>query len=338
MDWAPFFLINRSLSATAGILAIPVAYAMGRRLGDTGTGLVAALFMALASGHVRESHFGTTDTALALLCGTCVLWLLKADVRRWGRADVTAALVGGLAAGTKYNGVILLVPLGLSQALYAWRQPARRLAALFGGRALALGGAFVLALAVGMPFVVFDYTRFLQSIGDLSAVLNTGFTPGTRTNGWWYHLAVSLRYGLGLPLLACGFAGFAVVARRDWATALLLISFPAAYFVVAGSLGLQFVRYALPIVPFVCVTAAVTVTALTRHVASPRWRGALTAAVAVAVVWPSAARVVAFDRVIARTDSRVLAAEWLARHAEPGSSVMVSGSQYGSPAVRPQVP
>ena len=331
VNWEPFFLINRSLSAAAGILVIPVACAMGRRLGDAGTGLVAALFMALAYGHVRDSHFGTTDTTLVLLCAACALWLLKSDARRWGRADVAAAAFAGLAAATKYNGVILLVPLGLSHLIYAGQQPARRVAALVGGRALAIGAAFALAFAVGVPFILFDYTRFSNAMGDLSTVLSIGFTPANRTNGWWYHLAVSLRHGLGLPLLACGLAGFAVVARRDWRTGLLLLSFPAAYFAVAGSFGLQFVRYALPIVPFLCVSAAVTITAMTRQVASPRWRATLTAAAALAVVWPSASSVVDFDKVIGRTDSRVLAAEWMARHAEPGASILVSGSRYGYP-------
>ena len=331
VDWEPFFLINRSLSATAGFLAIPVAYAMARRLGDAGTGLVAALFMAFAYGHARDSHFGTTDTTLTLLAAACVLWLLKADDRRWGRADVLAGVLAGLAAATKYNAVILLVPLGLSQLLYAWRAPGRRFPTLLGGRALAIGAAFALAFAVGVPFILFDFARFSQAMGDLSHVLSLGFTPGDRTNGWWYHLSISLGRGLGLPLLACGMAGFVVVARRDWRTGLLLFSFPAAYFAVAGSFGLQFARYVLPIVPFLCVTAAVAVTALTRHVASPRWRAGATAAVALAVVLPSAMSIVAFDRVVARTDSRVLAAEWLARHGEPGASVLVSGSRYGYP-------
>ncbi len=74
-----------------------------------------------------------------------------------------------------------------------------------------------------------------------------------------------------------------------------------------------------------------TVTAATRNVASPRWRATLTAAAALAVVWPSASSVVAFDKVIGRTDSRVLAAEWMARHAEPGASILISGSRYGYP-------
>jgi len=331
VNWEPFFLINRSISATAGVLVIPVVYAMGRRLGEGGTGLVAALFMALAYGHVRDSHFGTTDTTLVLLCAACMLWLLRADPRRWGRSDVTAAVFAGLAAATKYNGVILLVPLGLSQLLYAWQQPARRFAALIGGRAVAMCASFAMAFAIGVPFILFDYPRFSRAMGDLSTVLNTGFTPGMRTNGWWYHLAVSLRHGLGLPLLACGLAGFVIVARRNWRTGLLLFSFTAAYFAVAGSFGLQFVRYALPIVPFLCVGAAVTITAVTRNVPNPRWRAALTAAAALAVVWPSAANVVAFDRVVARTDSRVLVAEWMARHAEPGAAILISGSRYGYP-------
>lgn len=368
-DWAPFFLVNRSLSAVSGILVIPVVFAMGRRVGTSATGLVAALFMALAYGHARDSHFGTTDTTLVLLCALSVFLLLRADPGRWGRADVAAALLAGLAAATKYNGVVLLAPLALSQLLHGLRQafpvaagqrPAGSipggspsevnaararshaqgslgafLAALVDARAWTLGAAFLLAFSIGVPFILFDFAHFSHAMREMHAVLSAGLTPATKTNGWWYHLAISLRYGLGLPLLAAGLAGLAITAWRNWRVALLLYAFPVAYFAVAGSLGAQFVRYAWPIVPFLCVSAAVAVTWFAQ---SPfyrdrnRWyRPLQVALLALAVVYPSAARIVAFDRVIAQDDSRVVAARWISQHAAPGASVMVSGSPFGSP-------
>jgi 4-amino-4-deoxy-L-arabinose transferase-like glycosyltransferase len=333
-DWAPFFLVNRSLSALSGILTIAVVYAIGRRVRGPATGLVAAFFMALAYGHVRDSHFGTTDTTLILLCACSVLCLLTSGGPRWGWRDVTAGALAGLATATKYNGVILLVPLGIAHLLYAGTRmrPSKRLAALVDSRALAVGTAFALTFAVGIPFVFFDYANFHRAVVELSGSL--GVNPAVRggVNGWWLHLSVSLRYGLGLPLLAGGLAGICITAWRNWRTALLLFAFPVAYFIVAGWFSLQFVRYAWPILPFLCVGAAVAVTAATERVGGGRRRQALlTALLAVATVAPSAASVVAFDQVIAETDSRVLATRWLAQNAEAGASVVVSGTMYGYP-------
>ena len=65
--WEPFFLISRALSATAGVATVFVVYRLARKLWDEATALVAALFLALVFIHARDSHFGTTDTAMTLL-------------------------------------------------------------------------------------------------------------------------------------------------------------------------------------------------------------------------------------------------------------------------------
>jgi hypothetical protein len=54
-----------------------------------------------------------------------------------------------------------------------------------------------------------------------------------------------------------------------------------------------------------------------------------TALVALAIVWTGATRTLAFDRIMAKTDSRVLVAEWFEKNVPPGSTVVQSGSVYG---------
>jgi 4-amino-4-deoxy-L-arabinose transferase-like glycosyltransferase len=333
IEWVPFFLINRSLSALAGTATILVLYGMGRMIGGRRTALVAALFMALVYSHVRDAHFGTTDMMLILLSTASVFWLMKCDLLAWGRHDVAAALLAGLAAATKYNAVILAVPLAISQVFRAARRSGPWLAGLLDSRALVIVAAFGLAFFVGVPFVLFDWHRFWLAMQDMVGLLKVGQTPRMALpNGWWYHLSVSLRYGLGIPLLACGLVGIAILGLRDWRRALLLFSFPVTYYLVAGLTRQLFVRYVLLVVPFLCLGGAVTVVAIAnRFVSGPRWRAVLTAVLALAVVGPPAGRVIAFDRVAAEKDNRVIAAEWIGQHAEPGASVLVSGSPYGAP-------
>ena len=54
----------RAAVAFAGTLTVLVACAMGRRMGGAVTGLLAALFLAVAILHVRESHFAMTDVLM----------------------------------------------------------------------------------------------------------------------------------------------------------------------------------------------------------------------------------------------------------------------------------
>ena len=335
--WGPFFLINRTLAAVIGALTIVPVFWIGRRLWDDATGLVAALFFALAFLHVRDSHFGTTDTMMTLFIVLSVAYLVDGDITGRRTRFALAGLMAGLAAATKYNALVLPISMVLSQALHVLESPGRRLRAAVDERIQVYGAAFIAAFAIGVPFVVFDFARFRLSMEQLWESMMTGVgSIAADVNGWAHHFNYSLRYGLGWPFLAAGLVGAAVVFLRTPKRALVLFSFPLAYFLIAGSIRNLFFRYAIPLVPFLSLAAAVLVVYLARAVTS-RTRGGVghlafattTAVLAALVISPSAASVVQFDRLLSRTDNRVVVSQWFEEHVPPGSSVMQSGSIYG---------
>ena len=337
--YEPFFLIPRAISAAAGTITILVVYRLGRQIRDDATGLVAALFLTFSFMHVRGSHFGTTDVVMTLLIVGAITLLLDAHRTRNPYTFAAAGVVAGLAAATKYNGVVLVVPMIASHLLTVWDAPVdRRRAAWLDPRILIFGGAFLLAFAIGVPFVVVDQARFLDAMRELAHALRTGDVNLETTNGWWHHLIFSLRYGMGLPMLTLGLIGAVVMFWRDTRNAVLLLSFPIAYYALAGSLKLLFFRYVIPVVPFLCVTAAYLVCwGVSEAVARLPIRrepsafvpAIASALVALAVVWTGAARTLAFDRIMAKTDSRVVVADWFEKNVPPGSTVVQSGSVYG---------
>jgi 4-amino-4-deoxy-L-arabinose transferase-like glycosyltransferase len=326
VTWEPFFLLSRALSATAGVATVFVVYRLARKLSDEATALVAALFLAFVFIHARDSHFGTTDTAMTLLIVGSVSLLLSAHWTGRRNLFALAGLLGGFATATKYNGAFLAAPFAVSQLLHAMESPGRRAAALFDARLIWFGVPFVLALAVGVPFVLADADRFLAAMGDLMHSMRSGQGASSPENGWLHHLAYSLRYGVGLPLVIAGTVGAVVFGMRQPTTAAILFAFPVAYFIVAGSFRNLFFRYMIPIVPFLVVAAAWLVTDTVRRVSASRAALALAASL---VVLPSAVSLVQFDRVASATDNRVLVAEWFARHVPQGDSVLQSGSLYG---------
>lgn len=335
--WEPFFLLPRAISAAFGTMTVLVIYRTGRHVRDEATGIVSALFLTFAFMHARSSHFGTTDVTMTCLIILAVTLILEAHRTRSRRTFAAAGLVAGLAAGTKYNAVVLVVPMLVSHSLTVFDRPARRRQALLDDRIVYFGVAFALALSIGVPFVVVDRAPFMAAIRELGQALRTGDPRLDLSNGWWHHLELSLRYGLGLPLLIAGLAGAVAILWLDPRTALIFLSFPAAYYVLAGSFRLLFFRYAMPVVPFLCVTAAYLVCGASTFLASrlPIRVGhralvqAVTALVAIAIVWPSAERIWAFNRVLEREDNRVVVARWFFEHVPTGSSVLQSGSRYG---------
>jgi hypothetical protein len=121
------------------------------------------------------------------------------------------------------------------------------------------------------------------------------------------------------------------VLVRQWRKGVLLCTFPIAYYVVIGSGQTVFVRYMTPVVPFLCITAAIAVTGGVRLLSqgSERLFRAGSILVALLVALPSAQSVIQFDRVLSRTDTRLLAARWLGPRVLSGETLFESGSQAG---------
>ncbi len=330
--------MSRTLAAVLGaVTALPVFW-IGRRLWDEATALVATLFFSLAFLHVRDSHFGTTDTMMTFFIVMSMAYLIDAQLTGRRSQFALAGLMAGLAAATKYNALVLPVAMLASQAVHTAESPGRRIQAALDGRAIAYVLGFLPAFAIGVPFIVLDFARFRLSMEQLWASMITGVgSIAPDVNGWAHHLNLSLRWGLGWPLLAAGLAGMVVVSIRRPKVGLVLFSFPIAYFIIAGGIRNLFFRYAIPIVPFICLSAAVLVmevarainartaaAGFTRAVSAP-----LAAVLAALIVAPSVSSVVKFDRLLARTDNRVVVSKWFESHVPPGSSVMQSGSIYG---------
>jgi hypothetical protein len=322
----------RLLSVTAAVATFVVVFDLVRTLFDRTTALVATAFLSFAYLHVRDSHFGVLEPLLTLLIAIVVRLLASAWRRE--RALAFFALAGacaGLATSLKYNAAALLVAGLVTVAL---RFEARRRDAQ---GAVASLGVFVVAFAVcffaGTPYALLDYPAFRAGI-DAQVVRLTQGHGISIDHVWLRHLTFSLNHGLGLPVLVAGLAGIVVLALTNWRQAAFLCAFPLSYYIVIGSGHTAFVRYTTPLVPFLCVTAAVTVRLLVEKSArrsTERVRGLLTAAVVIVLAWPSLATIIRFDRLLTERDTRVLAAEWLAPHISPKEGLYQSGAAYAWP-------
>lgn len=330
---APFFYMDRGWSVLTGTLTVWWVFLICRRLFDETVAIVAALFMALAYLHVRDSHFGTSDVTMI---GLVMLSLLA--IVRWqetgtlARAAVAGLLVG-LAGSVKYNGLGAGVPFAVAviERVFA-RDRASRLS-LF--RAVGLLTVFGVAVCVGFfgtsPYALLDWHRFVTDVAAQGAILAQGHGLRT-TRGWIHHGTVNLPAALGWPLYLAGLAGVIGLLVTRWRPAIVLLAFPLAYYTVTGSGYRVFARDSLPNVPFLCIAAAWLVSTLVRASGGSTRRTAvawITAALAVALVAPSALDVWRLDRILGRPDTRVVAAETLPSLITPWSLVYQSGEGYG---------
>lgn len=182
----PFVILHHSeymlrwLSATIGIVAVPLIYQVGRRLAGRVPGLLAAALLAVNPFHVwysREARMYTCVFLLALLCGYLFQrTLAQGRMRNW----VALGIVSGLAYVTHY--FCLLLPL--TQFVYLllnFRQRYR----------LLRPWVLVQALA-GLPLAVWFYFLFSQP----EKSMGIGWIPRPRV---WDPVLTLWNFSLGSP-------------------------------------------------------------------------------------------------------------------------------------------
>ncbi len=128
------YTAGRLLGVICGTVTVAFTYVVGTRLHYRATGLMAALFLAVAPGHVRDSHYVKHDvpaTLAIVIAQLAILRLLQRDDQQRATASAGAsanvdsgagawrpfALAGaacGVACSTHYYAVFLAFPLLLA--------------------------------------------------------------------------------------------------------------------------------------------------------------------------------------------------------------------------------
>jgi 4-amino-4-deoxy-L-arabinose transferase-like glycosyltransferase len=327
---APLRLITRGLSAAAGVFTVATVHAIGLHLFDRTTALIGAFFLAGAALHVRDSHFGVTDVAATWLVTLSFLYTVKFAQRRRRGDLIRSALLAGAAASTKYNAGLIVLPAvfailaGSAEAPERWRVRIGQVAFYV---AIAMAAFFA-----GTPYALIDRPAFLAALASISAHLRGGHAAMAGP-GWFVHLSSSLRYGVGVPVLAAGLAGFVFYGWRDRRLGLLFLVFPMAYYALIGAGETAFARYIIPVVPFLCLAAAYAVVEATRVVARWSRRPASATAfawiAAAAAAAPSLVSAMHTDLLLSRIDSRLIAAQWIHDRYPDGVSIAQTGTVAG---------
>jgi len=343
MDPSVYVLISRGVSASLGTLTVLAVFWLARRLAGERVGLVAAFLMGACYLHVRESHFGLTDVAmtLSIVCSMGFVW---AVYQRGNRCDyVLAGLLTGLSASTKYAGIFLIAPMCIAHVkLWMAKREELEPQTLFGvlkdRNIYGYGLCTVVGFVALTPFAVLDFTTFWHDVMAESLHLDEGHAGLSVGLGWGYHAFHTLPGGVGWPVLSGAIFGFLVLLRRDIWQAAVLGAFPIVFYLVAGKGQTVFVRYMVPVLPFVCVFCAVGLNAVVARF-SIRESVSNWALIVLCLVvsGPSVYRTLYLDRLLALDDSRVVAARWVEDHVPEGHTIYQSGTGWAHAQLIPSV-
>ena len=342
-----FYVLGRVVSACFGAATTVLAYRLGKTYKNSRTGTAAALFLAVNFLHARDSHFATVDVALTFFM-TLSLWFLtgylnkrKPETYRW------AAFAAGMAAAVKYNGFILAAPIAAAYLLTGF--PADWKAGKGNAvRALFLDGArsalwMFLGFFLFSPYVILDYRSSLEFIRKLYE-LNRAFDVS-----WGAH-ARSLYFALGEPLFVLSVLGLlmsfrtslpvrqAGVAGLEMTRSIVVAIYFMSYYVMITRAGQPFERYVLPLVPVCIVWAAAFLDEMEIRWAGRFTRGRFFGILCGILALAALPKTLFSDYLFLRKDTRDLGREWIERHVDAGSVVVIDDpGQSPKLAVAPQI-
>jgi len=307
--------------------------------------LLAAALVACTPFQLQLSHFYTVDTILLffviLTVYGCVHLIDTEHPIRW------ALLVGlgyGLALATKFSAAPLAVPL-LVAVLLRWRKQDFFTSLT----SLLIAGFFtIIVFLIAEPYALLDMSNFIQQVADQGSLARgTLDLPYVRqfagTIPYVYEAKNMLWWGMGLLLgLAAGvgivWAGVQLWRRKasEFAGWLVVLSWILVYGAITGSFFVKFMRYMLPVYPFLTLLAAAVLVSFTRltwkQVSEVAENGTLrkpsTRERAVKIASSSAIMLVlggtlfqglALLNVYSQPNTRVQASTWIYNHTKPHS-------------------
>jgi hypothetical protein len=354
----PLTLVGRVLSALfdsgtvllTGILAFVLVRRM--REFDVLAGSVAMLAtacMAFAPLDLQLSHFFTVDTILVFFILftvlACVIYVTSDKPFLW------ICMIGlgyGLALATKFSAAPLIVPVFVACFLRWLRQRD------ISGSILALCLAILmtwLVFMIAQPYALLDFPEFAQQISEQSALASGALDyPYVRqfvgTIPYIYPLQNLVLWGMGVTLGVTALLGLCWLCirtilrvwRREFDSWLVILSWVLVYGGYMGSLFTKYMRYMLPVYPFLAVIAA---SSLLIFVYKLQWseysflvrlRGSvpfLRVALIVLVVGGTVFQGLALLNVYSEPDTRIQASEWIYQHIPAGS--VITYEQWDDP-------
>jgi len=318
------YLVARALTAALGITVVPVVYLAGAKLYGKAAGIIAALVIAIMPLHIVHSHFATVDVptatwvALALLGAAAIV-----DRPRIG-VYILAAGAAGVAAGTKYTALLVLIPVLAAHFLREDKiKFAKRLVDI---KLWAAVVGFITGFLIATPGWLFMPEKFFA--GLLYELRHSQTGHGMvfvgRGPGWFDVLANSLGYGLGIALLVFGLLAVAMAISRRKRSDWILLSFLVPYFLLISFSEVRFARYAIPLLPPIALLVgrmmadAYSVMKESGANSVIRWAWVATC---VLIIGYTGAYAAAFDGLFSSKDPRTAGAEWFFESVESDTAV-----------------
>lgn len=345
--------VGRAISAACDLGVLLLVYALARGIYGRGAGLLAAAAYAFAVLPIQLSHFYAVDVVLTF----CVMATLAAAARwaergGWGAA-LMAAVFLGLAVGSKFSAVLLVLPLvaaAVMRAVHPGHAPSPAQASGRRYTYIIVPAVAAAVFALTNPFALIEFEAYASNILAQNAMVSGLMdAPYTRqyigTWPYWYFVQQLSQWGTGWPLGLVAWAGliWATVRfglQRLGRREIVLLAWALPYFALTGAFHAKFLRYMAPLLPVLLIFGAGAGMAARRRLMG-RWgrRGQLAwAAAATIVLATTVGWALAFTGVYRQEHPWLQASRWIFTNIPAGSKLLTEHWDDALPLLMDEIP
>jgi 4-amino-4-deoxy-L-arabinose transferase-like glycosyltransferase len=336
-----FYLFSRGIVALFSLATILMLFFLGARIYSQSIGLLAAFFLAFTVIHVRDSHFFCTDVPMTFFL-VLILYLCVAIVEKKSyKIYLITGIATGIAVATKQTALLVIPVIFVAHLISVWKDSGDSLLARWQvlrakqslKKLFIVFGTAAIVFLIANPFVVMNPAAFLDMSGRTFEFLKGANQPQWSfqftgaTVGYWFTNLFYYSLGPALEVL-CLLGVLWALMKRKWTDGLVLL-FLAVYFVSIAFGYMKFIRYTIPLLPFLCLLGARFALELYAAIKARVLRVILAIALILVGVF-SVFCTLAYLNIYTQDDVRVQASRWIHENIPRGSTVLFNIS-YATP-------
>lgn len=320
-DWGHINIIGRFYSALFSTITIPLVFFLTRNIFNKYVAIIAAILTTFTVSFIQTSHFSITENFLVLIsvliCLTSVLLLKNNKLKNY----VFCGIFLGVAVATKTAALSFIILPLTAHALTIkkhLRKSIKRVLFLF----VFLIITFIV-FAIFSPYTFLKWDKFMESMRYESGVaLGTLPVPYTlqfdHTLSYFFQIRNFL-WQIG-PVSYFFIPAFILLIFNSLKTRnhklILFLSFPLIYFLYVGSWHTKFIRFMLPILPFVIILISYFL-----HAFQTKFKRLgmllIIISVSITVFWAFA-----FFSIYTKEQTRITASKWIYQNIPTGSKIL----------------
>lgn len=332
--------VGRTLSALFDCLTIILIFFLFRKLANKLVGFLSSLFYALAVFPIQASHFYAVDILLTFFILLTLFCTIKLYEKTSFKNALLVGVVSGFALATKISALPIFLPISIvfiARFIHLYQHKDKKIVPKAAIMFLQITAVILATAALFIflqPYVLIDQQEFIRQTIEQSRMTQDAYIfPYTLQYvgkvPYVYELKNIFFWGLGPLLSLFSFSGFFILIYSLYKKRLentipiiILLSFFLVYFFIVGRFAVGWMRYMLPLYPFLCFFAAfASIHSITKIqlIKSKFILNTLYVLLyTLLLLWP-----VSFLSIYTQDHSRVQASRWMLKNIPPGSTLAV---------------